>query len=82
LKPNENFKYILQALLQEANQNKVVMEELNDRCEVLMELSACGWVRDHTVALQGAYTNALTTAQVNHCIKFTLDIYLNTHLSL
>jgi len=40
------------------------MEELNDRCEVLMELSACSWVRDSTVQLQATYTNLLTTVQV------------------
>ncbi|XP_068085330.1 muscle-specific protein 300 kDa [Anabrus simplex] len=51
------------ALLQEAVQQKVVMEELNDRCEALMELSACSWVRDQTVQLQGAYTNLLTIVQ-------------------
>ncbi|GLH12192.1 Nesprin-1, partial [Gryllus bimaculatus] len=52
------------ALLQEAIQQKVVMEGLNDRCETLMELSACSWVRDQTVQLQGLYTNLLTSIQV------------------
>nr|CAD7429520.1 unnamed protein product [Timema monikensis] len=51
------------ALLQEAVQQKVLMEELSDRCESLMELSACSWVRDQTVQLQGTYTNLLTTVQ-------------------
>jgi hypothetical protein len=29
-----------------------------------MELSACSWVRDNAVQLQGTYTNLLTTVQV------------------
>ncbi|XP_071454288.1 muscle-specific protein 300 kDa-like [Hetaerina americana] len=51
------------ALLLEALQHKPLMEELNDRCEILMELSACSWVRDQSVQLQGSYTNLLTTVQ-------------------
>lgn len=39
------------------------MEELNDRCENLMELSACAWVRDKTVNLQTEYTSLLTKIQ-------------------
>lgn len=42
---------------------KPKMEDLNDYCESLMELSACSWIRDQTVQLQGAYTNLLTNAQ-------------------
>lgn len=61
---------LVQALLQEANQHKIVMEELNDRCEVLMELSACGWVRDNTVQLQGTYTTLLTAAQVSQTLLY------------
>lgn len=60
----EIFSTCLQTLLEEAVHQKVVMEELNDRCEVLMELSACSWVRDSTVQLQATYTNLLTTVQV------------------
>jgi len=60
----EIFSTWLQTLLEEAVYQKVVMEELNDRCEVLMELSACSWVRDSTVQLQATYTNLLTTVQV------------------
>jgi len=60
----EIFSTWLQTLLEEAVHQKVVMEELNDRCEVLMELSACSWVRDSTVQLQATYTNLLTTVQV------------------
>ncbi|XP_063222936.1 muscle-specific protein 300 kDa isoform X4 [Bacillus rossius redtenbacheri] len=51
------------ALLQEAGQQKAVMEELNDRCESLMEQSACSWVRDQTVQLQASYSNLLTALQ-------------------
>lgn len=50
-------------LLDEVVAQKIVMEELNDRCESLMELSACSWVRDQTVQMQGAYTNLLTSVQ-------------------
>lgn len=39
------------------------MEELNDRCENLMEQSACAWVRDKTVNLQTEYTTLLTKIQ-------------------
>jgi nesprin-1 len=40
------------------------MEELNDRCELLVELSACERIRDQTVQLQGTYTNIVTLLQV------------------
>ncbi|KAI5642762.1 spectrin repeat domain-containing protein [Phthorimaea operculella] len=50
-------------LLAEALGNKHVLEELNDRCENLMELSACAWVRDKTVNLQTEYTTLLTKIQ-------------------
>ncbi|CAH2241590.1 jg3925 [Pararge aegeria aegeria] len=50
-------------LLAQALANKHVMEELNDRCENLMELSACAWVRDKTVNLQTEYTSLLTKIQ-------------------
>lgn len=51
------------ALLQEVVNEKATVEELNDRCEALMELSACNWVRDETVKWQTAYTTLLTTVQ-------------------
>lgn len=50
-------------LLEKIVAQKPQMEDLNDYCESLMELCACGWVRDQTVQLQGAYTNLLTSAQ-------------------
>ncbi|KAF5308513.1 hypothetical protein FQR65_LT06178 [Abscondita terminalis] len=50
-------------LLNEIVSQKSKMEDLNDYCESLMELSSCGWVRDQTVQLQSAYTNLLTSAQ-------------------
>ncbi|KPJ06864.1 Nesprin-1 [Papilio machaon] len=50
-------------LLAQALANKHVLEELNDRCENLMELSACAWVRDKTVNLQTEYTSLLTKIQ-------------------
>jgi len=51
------------ALLEEVQAQKPAVEELSDRCEALMELSACPWVRDQTVQLQSAYTNLLTSVQ-------------------
>lgn len=50
-------------LLQEAVSQKPTVEELSDRCEALMELSACNWVRDETVRWQSAYASLLTTVQ-------------------
>ncbi|KAF5292003.1 hypothetical protein FQA39_LY14120 [Lamprigera yunnana] len=50
-------------LLNEIVSQKGKLEDLNDYCETLMELSSCGWVRDQTVQVQGAYTNLLTNAQ-------------------
>lgn len=58
-------KKSLQVLLEEANAKKVHLEVLNDRCEVLMDYSAHTPVRDMTVQLQAAYTNALTNLQVS-----------------
>lgn len=58
-------KKSLQELLEEANAKKVHLEVLNDRCEVLMDYSAHTPVRDMTVQLQAAYTNALTNLQVS-----------------
>ncbi|GBO98724.1 Nesprin-1 [Eumeta japonica] len=50
-------------LLAEAVGHKHVLEELNDRCENLMELSACAWVREKSVNLQTEYTTLLTKIQ-------------------
>lgn len=50
-------------LLAEIVSQKPTMEHLNDACEVLMEITATGWVRAKTVQLQGIYTNLLTNAQ-------------------
>ncbi|KAK9694281.1 Spectrin repeat [Popillia japonica] len=54
---------ICKELLEEITSKKPEMEQLNDSCESLMEQSACSWIRDQTVQLQGAYTNLLTSAQ-------------------
>lgn len=43
-------------LMDEVNGKKGSVEELGDKCEALMEMSACNWVRDETVKLQAAYT--------------------------
>lgn len=58
----ENLKNV-QNLLEETNKQKVVLEELNDRCENLMDMCACPWVREKTVQLQGEYTRILTSIQ-------------------
>ncbi|KAG7206621.1 hypothetical protein KM043_000301 [Ampulex compressa] len=50
-------------LAQEAAERKPVLEELNDKCEALLEMSACNWARDRTVQLQSAYTGLLTEVQ-------------------
>lgn len=50
-------------LVEEAVHQKPVLEDLNDKCENLMEMSACSWARDNTVHLQSAYTCLLTDAQ-------------------
>ncbi|XP_025834538.1 nesprin-1 isoform X2 [Agrilus planipennis] len=39
------------------------VEDLSDLCETLTEQSACSWIRDQTVQLQGAYINLLTSMQ-------------------
>lgn len=49
--------------LQEIVNQNVSIEELTDRCELLMELSACNWVRDDTLKIQSSYTTLLTTTQ-------------------
>ncbi|XP_018338972.1 PREDICTED: nesprin-1 isoform X6 [Trachymyrmex septentrionalis] len=50
-------------LVEEAIKQKPVMEDLNDKCEALLEISACSWARDKTVQLQSAYTQLLTDVQ-------------------
>lgn len=50
-------------LVEEAIKRKPVLEDLNDKCEALLEMSACSWARDKTVQLQSAYTSLLTDAQ-------------------
>ncbi|XP_076280585.1 muscle-specific protein 300 kDa [Lasioglossum baleicum] len=51
------------SLVEEAVQQKPVLEDLNDKCEALLEMSACSWARDRTVQLQSAYTSLLTDMQ-------------------
>jgi len=55
----DQYKLWLQEII---NQN-LSIEELTDRCESLMELSACNWVRDDTLKIQSSYTTLLTTTQ-------------------
>lgn len=55
----DQYKLWLQEII---NQN-VSIEELTDRCEFLMDLSACNWVRDDTLKIQSSYTTLLTTTQ-------------------
>lgn len=77
-------KKSLQALLEEANNKKVHLEVLNDRCEVLMDYSAHTPIRDMTVQLQASYTNALTNLQVcclHRQYKFQSCILSFVHLS-
>lgn len=50
-------------IVEEAIRQKPVLEDLNDKCEALLEVSACSWARDNTVQLQSAYTTLLTDAQ-------------------
>lgn len=50
-------------MLEEATAKKLTLEELNDRCEALMDMCAATWVRDKTVGLQGGYSAAVTALQ-------------------
>lgn len=54
---------MLKDLLREANTQRYEMENLSDKCEVLMEYSACSHVRDLTVNAQAAYSNLYSTVQ-------------------
>lgn len=51
------------ALLEEITGKKPAIEDLSDRCEVLMEMSACNWVRDETVKWQAKYAELFTAIQ-------------------
>ncbi|XP_024081429.1 nesprin-1 [Cimex lectularius] len=53
----------VRGLLEELNNKKPAIEELSDKCEVLIELCACNWVRDETVKWQGEYAELFTTVQ-------------------
>lgn len=50
-------------LVDEIIKHKPVLEDLNDKCEALLEITACSWARDKTVQLQSVYTSLLTDAQ-------------------
>lgn len=50
-------------LVEEAVYQKPILDDLNDKCEALLELSACSWARDKTVQLQSRYTALLTETQ-------------------
>jgi nesprin-1 len=50
-------------LVDEAIREKPIIEDLSDKCEILMEMSACNWAREKTVQLQSTYTGLLTDAQ-------------------
>lgn len=50
-------------LLKEAESQKAWLEDLNDRCEILMEHSTCSRVREETVQLQAGYTAVVGNVQ-------------------
>ncbi|GAB0095245.1 nesprin-1 [Sergentomyia squamirostris] len=50
-------------ILEDVQGQRENMEDLSDCCEILMEQSACTWVRDKTVDLQGRYSQLLNSAQ-------------------
>lgn len=50
-------------LLEQIESGKTRVEDLNDICEALMELSACPLVRDKTVEIQVNYSKLLIAAQ-------------------
>lgn len=54
-----------QKLLQEILGMSDSIDELNDACEALVDLSACSKVRDQTIEVQTNYTKLLTAAQGN-----------------
>ncbi|CAG0924860.1 unnamed protein product, partial [Notodromas monacha] len=49
--------------LEEIQLKKGTVEELSDKCEILMEYSAQNYVRDQTVQLQGQFTQLLSKLQ-------------------
>ncbi|KAL3268198.1 hypothetical protein HHI36_007323 [Cryptolaemus montrouzieri] len=51
------------ALLRDINNQKENLEHLIDSCDLVMEQSAVGWVRDKTVELQTTYTVQLIALQ-------------------
>ncbi|CAA9993818.1 unnamed protein product, partial [Nesidiocoris tenuis] len=53
----------VRGLATELNSKKPNMEDLSDKCETLMELCACNWVRDETVKAQGVYAEFFTIVQ-------------------
>lgn len=57
------FTHNKQKLLQEILAMSDSIDELNDACEILVELSACSKVRDQTIEVQANYTKLLTAAQ-------------------
>lgn len=69
-----------QTLLAEVVEERDSVEELNDICEVLMELSGCSKVRDETVETQANYTKLLTSVQGN--ANWTLYIYVVLQLNV
>ena len=50
-------------LLKEGESQKSWLEDLNDRCEILMELSTCSRVREETVQLQAGFTAVMGNVQ-------------------
>lgn len=50
-------------LLKEGESQKSWLEDLNDRCEILMELSTCSRVREETVQLQAGFTTVMGNVQ-------------------
>lgn len=65
--------------MEEIVEQKISIEELSDRCEILMEFSAYAPVRDDTLSMQNAYTSLLTNIQRFVCFSFFCSkIKLNT----
>lgn len=54
---------IKQKILEEILAMSDSIDQLNDACEILVELSACSKVRDQTIEVQTNYTKLLTAAQ-------------------
>lgn len=58
-----------QKLLQEIVAHGDSIDDLNDACEALVELSACSKVRDQTIDVQTNYSKLVTLAQGNFYTK-------------